>query len=194
MKCNFIHIKLKHQNNITLENKIFELSLGNNLTNLNYSFISSNHNLEINYYKNYTTTNCGKMIYKNNVKEIKIFNKIFIIKNRNRAKIIKNNKLIKLKESFVNQRNNLRIKIKFLDNIINLNSMFKNCISLYSVLNFHSFNTNYLKKIYDLFYRCSSLSYIDDISNWKIDKINDTPISKFSQKMSYLSKVRQLNF
>ena len=134
MKCNFIHIKLNHQNNNNLDNKIFmlfELSLGNNLTNLNYCFLSSNHNLKINYYKNYTTTNCGKMIYKNNDKEINIFNKIFISNNKNRAKIIRNNKLIKLKESFVNQKQNFKIKIKFLDIIINLNSMFNNCIIMF---------------------------------------------------------------
>ena len=66
----------------------------------------------------------------------------------------------------------LKIKIKFLDIIIYLNSMFRKCKSLSSVHNFQNINTKYLKTIYDLFYGCSSLLSIEDISNWNLNNIN----------------------
>jgi len=43
--------------------------------------------------------------------------------------------------------------------------MFEDCESLYYVNNFQNFNTTYLKTIYNLFSKCSSLLYIDDIFN-----------------------------
>lgn len=55
--------------------------------------------------------------------------------------------------------------------------MFKDCISLSSVYNFKNLITQYLSSIYKLFYGCSSLIYIDDISNWNLDNINNDIIS-----------------
>jgi len=99
MKCNFIHIKLKDQNNLTLNyNKIleiFKLSFGNDIIDLNYiQNKSSNNNLQIIYYKKYIKKNIGKMIYDNteNNKEIKIFGKLFVLNNIKIVKIIANNK------------------------------------------------------------------------------------------------------
>ena len=182
MKCNFIHIKLKDRNIYNLKyNKIqelFELSIGNNVKNLKYNEnkkVSSNQNLEIIYYKRYIKKNIGKMDYfsteKN--KSINIFNKKFIRNNLKRAKIIINNKQYDLIENIKNEMELFNIKIKFLDNIFFLNSMFEDCKSLSAVHNFQNFNTKYLKTIYNLFYRCNSLLYIDDISNWNINNIND---------------------
>ena len=114
------------------------------------------------------------MIYKakENSIEIQIFNKKFISNNIKRAKIILNNKQYKLK-GIIKIKDILKLKIKFFDNIIKLNSMFKKCESLSYVYNFQNFNTKYLKTIYDLFAKCNSLLYIDDISNWKINNINN---------------------
>ena len=106
-------------------------------------------------------------------KEIKIFHELFVKNNRERAKMIINNKQYKLMENFRKQKYNLKIKIKFFDNIIFLNSMFKNCKSLCFIYNFQNLNIKYLKTISSLFEGCNSLYYIDDISNWNINKIND---------------------
>ena len=114
------------------------------------------------------------MIYKskeNNI-EIQIFNKKFILNNIKRAKIIINNKQYKLK-GIIKIKNILKLKIKFLDNIFYLNSMFEDNISLSSIYHFQHLNTKYLKTINDLFAGCSSLIYIDDISNWNTNNIND---------------------
>ena len=182
MKHNFIHIKLKDENNIDLNNnkilELFKLSIGNNKIILNYNKIrkeSSSKNVEINYYNKNTKTNIGKMIYRRaeKNKEIQLLDIDFISDNKARSRIIINNKQYELKKNIESQKEYFKIKIKFLDIIIYLNSMFRDCESLYSVHNFQNINTIYLKGIYDLFDGCSSLIYIDDISNWNIKNIND---------------------
>ena len=123
MKCNFIHIKLKDKyNNNLSNNKILELlklSIGNNIINLNYiknKKESSNQNFDIKNDKKYIKKNIGKMIYMNieNIKKIKILNKIFISNNIKRAKIIINNKQYKLKNIIENKtKKNFKIKFNF---------------------------------------------------------------------------------
>ena len=181
MKCNYIHLKIKDKNNNNFNNnkilELFKLSIGNNIYNFDYNKNkkeSSNKNLEIIYYKKYTKENIGKMLYKNNGnnKKITIFNEIFISNNKERAKIIINNKQCELKENLESQKYfDQIIKIKFSDCIFYLNCMFQGCESLYSVKNFQNINTNKLKEIDSLFEGCSSLLYIDDISNWNMNKI-----------------------
>ena len=78
-----------------------------------------------------------------------------------------------MKENIETEKQSFKIKIKFLDNIIYLNSMFKDCETLFSIHNFQNLNTKYLKTIHDLFSECNSLLFIDDISNWNINNINN---------------------
>ena len=73
MNCNFINIRMKDKSNININDSkifgLFKLSVGNNITNLNYNKNkkeSSNQNLEIIYNKKYVQKNIGKMIYKKN--------------------------------------------------------------------------------------------------------------------------------
>ena len=177
MKANFIQIKLNNRCNNNLERilELYKLSVGNNKINLNYNINkkeSSNQNLEIIYYKKYNKNNIGKMKYEA-TKNKEIFHEFFISNNKNRAKMIINNKQYILKENFRSQKYSLKIKIKFLDIIIFLNCMFKNCDALYSVDNFRNLNTKYLKTIYQLFAYCNSLKYIDDISKWNTSNINN---------------------
>ena len=114
------------------------------------------------------------MLYKSaKNKEVKIFNDTFVSNNMKRAKMIINNKQYKIKENTQNLIQSVKIKINFLDNIINLNSMFSNCESLYSIHDFKNLNTKYIKTIYNLFAGCNSLIYIDDISNWNLNNINN---------------------
>ena len=76
-------------------------------------------------------------------KDIKIFSQIFISNNMNRAKAFINNKQYDLKENIKSKINKIyKIRIKFFDNIIYLNSMFKGCESLSSIL--LNLNTKYL--------------------------------------------------
>ena len=201
MKCNFIHIKLKNKSDINLNrNKIlelFKLSAGNNIIDLYYNKNkkeSSNKNIEINYYKKYTKKNVGKMIYLNlgTYRFVKILDKIFISKNFKRANIIINNKKYKLEQTWlIKKKKFYKIEIKFLDIIINLNSMFKDCDLLYGINNFQNLNTKYLKTIYDLFSGCDSLYFIDELSNWNLNNVNN--ISKLFYKCSSLKKLPDIS-
>ena len=170
-------IKLKETNNINLNIKnvldIFKISIGNNSNYKKKKF--SNQHLEIIYNKNYNKRNIGKMIYESKIndKEIKILNEIFISNNMRRAKIIKNNREHTLKDNIKNESQNYKIKVKFLDNAIKLNSMFQKCKSLSKVKNFQNLNTKYIKTIDHLFSECSSLIYIDDISNWNTNYLKN---------------------
>jgi len=180
MEFNCLYIKLNDKININLnKNKItqlIKLSFGNNIIYLNYNKKkkeSSNKYIKIIYYKRKKEKNIGKMIFNNNNEKIKLFDKVFISNNIKRTKIIFSNKQYKVKENIENHKKNIKIKIKFLDNIIKMNSMFKECNSLISVINFQNINTKYLKTLYDLFNGCNSILYIDDISNWNISNINN---------------------
>ncbi len=188
MSCNFIHIQLRKKNSINFNNnkntiiELFKSSIGNGVINsFSSNFIFklkalpskgySNQAFELSYNKKLIKKNNAKMIYKPNksTKDIKIFNQKFILNNMKRSKIIINNKQYDLKEnkeSIINKDS--KIRINFFDNIIKLNSMFEGCESLSSAL--INFNTKYLKTINNLFYGCSSLLNIDDISNnWNIN-------------------------
>ena len=195
MSCNFIHIELKNKNYKYKEKmlELFKSSIGIGKINHNYSYISIKYALsnkiifklkddpsrgyinqphEISYNKKFIKKNNAKMIYKANEsnKDIKIFNQKFISNNMKRAKVFINNKQYDLKENIESEIN--KIKIKFVDNIIYLNSMFKYCKSLSSVL--LNLDTKYLKTIHYLFYGCNSLSCIKDISFiWNIDYIKN---------------------
>ena len=143
MKKNLIHIKINNKSNINLNKvlELYKLSAGNKIINLNYNKnkkVFSNKNLEIIYYKKYIKKNIGKMIYKTTENtEINILNAKFISKNIKRAKLIINNKQYILKENIDNKKHKdtFKVEIKFLDNIIHINSMFKECKSLSSVNN-----------------------------------------------------------
>ena len=133
-------MKSKNNTNIN-DNKIPELlklSVGNNITNISYNNNkqeSSNQNFGIIYYEKSIQKNIVKMIYKINKKskDSKIMNQNFVLNNITRAKIIINNKQKELKENIENKKQIIKIKIKFLDKIFNLNCMFKDCKSLTSV-------------------------------------------------------------
>ena len=186
MRLNLFIVKIRDKN--TKCKKVLELlklSLENILPNFDYietNEESPNQNLEIivdynnKYIKNFT----GKMIYEaTKNKKIKIFNEEFILNNIKRARMIINNKQYYLKEIVENRKRTFKIKIKFLDIIIYLNSMFKDCKSLSSVYNYQNFNTKYLKAICNLFEGCISLFYIEDIP-WNIKNIKNKFFNQFN--------------
>ena len=143
MKYNLFTVKIRDKNpkyNEIVD--LFKLSVGNSITYLNYNEKESpNQSLEIiaSYDKKKIKKNNGKMIYEGtDYNEIKIFNKIFISNNMKRAKIIKNNKQYDLKEIVGNHKQSFKIEIKFLDIIIYLNSMLKDCELLSGIYKFQN--------------------------------------------------------
>ena len=108
MASHFFLIKLKDKNYINLNNnrilELFKLSFGNKITNL------------------YCNKNKKDLSYS---EDTKIVNKKFILNNIKRTKLIIENKKNNLKENFENKKQIIKIKIKFLDNILYLNLYLK---------------------------------------------------------------------
>ena len=109
------------------------------------------------------------MKYKYDGKEILIFGKHFVNYNKNKCKIIYNNKLKELKPKIKIENllsGKLYIKLILLDHLISMKSMFYECKSLISIRGISKWNINRVKDISFLFHECSSLNNLSDISNW----------------------------
>ena len=59
--------------------------------------------------------------------------------------------------------------------------MFYECSSLIKIPDISKWNTSNLKSMNELFYNCTSLINVPDLSKWKIDKINDIQLNKNSE-------------
>ena len=131
--------------------------------------------------------------------KIRIFGKSFVENNKDLCKIIYENKEFNLNEyyhyDYKNIKNNLlKIKLKGINNVTNLHSIFKECSLLSHHSDFSNWDTTYVTDMSYLFYHCkfyqmpdiskfnttnvgdmsvmfsdcSLLKYLPDISNWNI--------------------------
>ena len=130
----------------------------------------------------------------------RIFGNDFVKRNKNKFRIIYNNKEYPLKEFFEEIDNNYKpwIKIKFklriFHNILNLSGMFFNCYGLLAMKDDAKVNKEQVKaklkyglsiskkeekkpfKIIDInrmFYGCKSLVSIPDISDWNMENVTN---------------------
>ena len=99
----------------------------------------------------------------------KLFGEIFIKNNKNKCKIIINNKEEEIcsylpdYKKYIN-KGKLEIKLKGIKNIIDSSYMFSGCLSLYSLPNISKWNVSNIINMRGMFFYCSSLKYIDDIN------------------------------
>ena len=92
---------------------------------------------------------------------IKIFGKEFVKNNKNKCKIIINNKETELIEKYNikdNNKNKLEIKLIGIDNITDMSYMFCECSSLLILPDISKWNTNNVNNMNNMFYGCISLS------------------------------------
>ena len=100
-------------------------------------------------------------------KYIKIFGNIFVENNKNKCKMMIDNKEYEITEKYcVNNKNHnkLYIKLKGINNVINMSNMFKECSSLLSLPDISKWNTNNVIDMSYIFYGCSSLTFFIIIS------------------------------
>ena len=121
----------------------------------------------------------------NNNEKVKILDKVFIEKNKNKSKILYKNKLYELKEYFedidrnYNHKDSIKFKLIFVHNIIDLSYAFYNCDSLISSSDNNEINQNisylqfFIINASYMFYNCKSLISVPDISNWNTSKVNN---------------------
>ena len=115
-------------------------------------------------------------LYNNKEKNSSFFGMNFIKSNKNKCFIIFNNKkynLINNIKELINKKKNklILIKIRIIENIIDLAEMFFKCISLISLNDISKWNTNNVISMKNLFYGCSSLKSLPDISKWNTNKV-----------------------
>ena len=118
-----------------------------------------------------------KIVYQKGNYIVKLFGEDFIKNNRNKCKIIYNQKKNKLKTSIENEENNKKIKIKLqlLEDLSNLDFMLEVCKTLIDFKEISKLKTQKVKSMKRLFYECSSLEALS-ISSWNL--INVTNIKE----------------
>ena len=160
---NDINHKIKKEiENITNDN-----DLGNNINKLLYIYsemTSKNEEIEIIY-----------NIY--NDSKIKIFDNRFIKNNIYKCKIIYKNNEYDLCEyindidNSYNNKGNIKLKLKGINNITNMSYMFYECNSLSSLPNISNLDTSKVINMSHMFYECISLSPKPNIYQWNTSKL-----------------------
>ena len=117
---------------------------------------------------------------------MRILSQTFVKNNKDKCKIVYNNKLYKIKEYFEDiVKNNIykkliRIKLIFIHDIVDISYMFYNCDSLIAVKdnnqtnnnkNISSYFSKYLMNMNNMFFGCKSLILLPDISTWNISNV-----------------------
>ena len=97
----------------------------------------------------------------NGKKNVNIFGTEFVENNKNICKMIIDNKEYELSENYNVKRNSniLKIKLKEINNVINMSFMFYRCSSLSSSPDISKWNTNNVTNMTCMLYGCNSLIY-----------------------------------
>jgi len=107
---------------------------------------------------------------------VKIFYSDFVELNKNNCKIIYEEKEYDLKEEF-NIKNLkkeiLEIRLKGIMNITNMHAMFYECSSLISLPNISKWDTTKITDMSSLFGKCTSLITLPDISKWNTSNVTN---------------------
>ena len=119
------------------------------------------------------------MIYEinENSQLIRIFGDKFVENNKNICKLLINKKIENLKTYInreeINNKDIFEIKLRGIKNVTNMSYMFYNCSSLKELPDISKWNTNNVNIMASIFNNCSSLQKFSDISKWNINNITD---------------------
>ena len=105
--------------------------------------------------------------------EIKIFGKEFVKNNKNICKIIYEDKEYDLSEyiKINNKKEKLEIKLNGISNINNMSNMFYECSTLLSLSDISKWDTSNIMDISYIFGGFELLEYLPDISKWNISNV-----------------------
>ena len=125
-----------------------------------------------------------------NKEYIDIFGYNFVINNKKYCKMLIDNKEYEIKchynvEKYKN--NILKIKLKGINNVTNMSFMFYGCSSLLSLPDISKWKTNNVTNMSCMFYGCSSLPSLPDISKWNTN--NAIYMNNMSYECSLLSSL-----
>ena len=109
-----------------------------------------------------------KIYFIQNKDIIKIFGKSFVEGNKKKCRIIMSNKEKELNNYIETNEEELKIKLEIYEYIISIKEMFKECQEIRKV---NKLNIFYVNDMSGLFYFCSSLSSLPDISKWNTNNV-----------------------
>jgi len=112
--------------------------------------------------------------YFNNL-DLKIFSKDFVENNKDNCYLIIENKKYNIQEYCPIKAKSEKIKIKLIEKTIisNMSKMFYKCSSLLSLSDISKWNTNNVNNMSGMFSSCSRLSSLPDISKWNTNNVNN---------------------
>ena len=118
-----------------------------------------------------------KIIYNiKGLKEVDLFDKYFVIRNKNNLKLIIDggeHDLITKYKLINNEKDILQIKLKGITNVTNMCSIFKFCNSLSPLSELNKWNTSNIYDMSYLFFFCRELKTLPDISKWNTSNVNN---------------------
>ena len=178
----------KYNNIINIYNKIKFLNIYDEINSLNHK------NEIINKSKSYT------LIYKisKNINKIKLFGTNFVNNNKNILKLEIKGKEYELMENYIFQNNNdnneLKVKIRGIENVSNMEDMFNECSSLLTLPDISKWNTINVTNMKSIFNECSSLLSLPDISKWNtLNVTNMGNMFSGCSSLSYLPDISKWN-
>ena len=131
---------------------------------------------EINSNENKDITEINIIYNIQNKEYINIFGSKFVKNNKKNCKMIIDNKEYKIKEKYniKNYHNNiLKIKLKGINNITNMSYMFYRCSTLSFLPDISKWNTSNITNMNSIFYGCSTLIALSDISKWNTNNVTN---------------------
>ena len=114
------------------------------------------------------------LLVSDNDEKIKIFGDKFIDNNLYKCKIIYDDNEYDLNNDFYpnfNYSNDFQIKIKGINNIINMSYMFENCTNIKSIYDLNNIDTSKVINMKNMFDNCVSLTNISNINNWNTSNV-----------------------
>ena len=122
-----------------------------------------------------------RIIYNINEKDegyryIKIFGSEFVKNNKNKCKMVIDNKEYEIAEKYNTEnytKHELKIKLKGIDKVTNMSEMFYGRSSLSSMPDISKWITNNITNMSYMFYGCSSLLSLPNISKWITNNITN---------------------
>ena len=194
MKLNKIVKIYSQMRNIEIEKSINNESniIENNEDEDEYS---SDINFDIKKIKNLEKENNEITLKYKNDKIVKIFGSVFVKNNKDKCCIEFKGRNYQLQEYFrtkeYDQSNfDLIIKLKGINNISNMCSLFEDCKALLEISNLSNWNTNSITNMSNLFKGCSSLKSLD-VSKFETNNVKD--MSYMFYKCSDLSNLSDIS-
>ena len=107
--------------------------------------------------------------------KIRIFGTNFVENNKDKLKMEINRKIIELNEYYYSRSKNKNIEIILIgvEKITDMSYMFYRCSSLSTLPDISKWNTSNVNSMSYMFYGCSSLLSLPDISKWNTSNVYD---------------------